>query len=450
MLSRRCSTAWPRRDAARPSRDGAMKGMFRALSVRNYRLYASGQVVSNTGTWMARVTQDWLVYHILTHDNSFALGVVTALQFMPSLVFGMYGGMLGDRYPKRIVLTITQSTMAVVSLISGLLIALHSMQLWSICVIAFVFGVASALDMPVRQAFVMEMVGRDTLQNAVSLNSATFNTSRMIGPAVAGLLIEAFGTAPAFFINAVSYLAVIAGMLAMKASELRTAPLVARARGQLREGISYVRNRPELMLPVILMGFIGTFGFNFAITNALIAQGVFHRGAGSYGILSTAQAVGSLAGALVAARRRRKPRVRLLIGAALIFSVLVAASSFVPSYTLFMLLLVPIGGAGILLATSCNTTLQLSAAPHMQSRVMALYTTVFVGCAPLGSLLVGCLGGVFGPRWALFSGGAICTVAVLMCAAVYARTQHVDMRFADGPRWHSIDEPVELRDLATR
>jgi MFS family permease len=422
--------------------------MFRALSVRNYRLYASGQVVSNTGTWMARVTQDWLVYHILTHDNSFALGVVTALQFLPALAFGMYGGMLGDRYPKRVVLTITQTAMAVLSLLSGILIVTHAMELWTICVIALVFGIASALDMPVRQAFVIEMVGRDVLQNAVSLNSAAFNLSRMIGPAVAGLLIEAFGAAPGFFFNAVSYVAVIVGMLAMTKADLHTAPLVARSRGQLREALSYVRNRPELLLPVMLMGFIGTFGFNFQITNALIAQGVFHRGAGSYGILSTAQAVGSLVGALIAARRRQRPRARLLITAALLFSVLVAVSGFAPSYLLFMLLLLPIGGAGILLATSCNSMLQLSAAPEIQSRVMALYTTVFVGCAPFGSLLVGWLGGVFDPRWALFAGGLICLVSVVGCALCYVRAQRLEIRVADHVWWPRTIADDELEDEA--
>jgi MFS family permease len=424
--------------------------MFRALSVRNYRLYASGQLVSNTGTWMARVTQDWLVYHILTHDNSFALGCVTALQFIPSLAFSMYGGMLGDRYPKRLVLTITQSVMAAVSLLAGVLIAVHAMALWSICVIAFVFGIASALDMPVRQAFVLEMVGRETLQNAVSLNSAAFNVSRMLGPAVAGLLIEAFGTAPSFFINAVSYLAVIAGMLAMTKVDLHSAPLVVRARGQLREGILYVRNRADLLLPVVLMGFIGTFGFNFAITNALVAQGTFHRGAGSYGILSTAQAVGALGGALIAARRRQQPRVRLLVGAALVFGVLVGVSGFMPSYTLFMLILIPIGGAGILLATSCNATLQLTAAPHMQSRVMALYTTTFVGCAPFGSLLSGWLGGVLGPRWALGFDGGVCAAAAIVCGVVYARTQHIDVRPWDRSHLSTGPELVELQDVGAR
>jgi MFS family permease len=408
-----------------------MKGMFRALSVRNYRLYASGQLVSNTGTWMGRVTQDWLVYHILTNDNSFALGVVTALQFLPTLAFGMYGGILGDRYPKRKMLVLTQSAMAAISFLSGVLILTHSMRLWSMCVIAFVFGVATALDAPVRQAFVVEMVGRDMLQNAVSLNSATFNGSRLIGPAVAGLLIEAFGTAPAFFVNAFSYLAVIAGLLAMTNADLHLAPLVERARGQLRESISYVRSHPDLVLPMVLMGFIGTFGFNFQITNALIAQGVFHRGAGSYGILSTAQALGSLGGALFAARRRRRPRIRMLIIAASVFGILEAVSGFLPWYTAFMLLLVPIGGAGILLATSCNSTLQLNSAPHMQARVMALYTTVFVGCAPIGSLLVGWLGGAFGPKWSLFFGGTISLAAALGCAAFYLRSQQLQLRFAE-------------------
>lgn len=425
-----------------------MKGMFQALSVRNYRLFASGQVVSNTGTWMARVTQDWLVYHILTNDNSFALGMVTALQFLPSLIFGMYGGILGDRYPKRAVLIITQSVMGSFSLISGVLLVTHTMQLWTISLLALLFGIASALDMPVRQAFVVEMVGREALQNAVSLNSATFNTSRMIGPAVAGLLIEGVGTAPAFFLNALSYLAVIAGMLAMKKSELHVAPRVQRARGQLRAALSYVRNRPDLLLPVMLMGFIGTFGFNFQITNALVAQGVFHRGAGSYGILSTAQAAGSVVGALLAARRRRPPRVLLLITAALIFSVLVAASGFVPWYTAFMLILIPTGGAGIMLATSCNSTLQLNAAPHMQARVMALYTTVFVGCAPLGSLLVGWVGGIVGPRWVLVFDGTICLIAVLATALMYARSQQIQLRIPERFWWSHAPEGEQLGDEA--
>ena len=406
--------------------------MFRALQVRNYRLYAGGQIVSITGTWMARVTQDWLVYHILTNDNSFALGFVTALQFLPTLVFGMYGGVLGDRYPKRRVLVFTQSAMAAISLISGVLIATHTIRLWSMCLIALFFGIATALDNPIRQAFVVEMVGRETLQNAVSLNSATFNLARMIGPAIAGVLIEAFGTAPAFFVNTASYLAVIASLLAMTASELHITQRVARARGQLREGIAYVRQRPQLMFPVALMGVISVFGFNFQITNALMAQGVFGKGAGAYGILSTVQALGALAGALTSARRRQRARVRMLTTTAVVFGVLEATSSLMPSYDLFMAMLLPTGLAGILLATSANSSLQLATAPRMQGRVMALYTTVFVGCAPLGSLLVGWLGGTLGPRAALFFGGAVCAVGALGCAALYARAERMELHFAEG------------------
>jgi MFS family permease len=424
--------------------------MFRSLAVRNYRLYASGQVVSLTGTWMARVTQDWLVYHVLTHDNSFALGLVTAVQFLPTLGLGMYGGVLGDRYPKRAVLISTQAAMASLSLLTGLLIVTHTVQLWSIFVLALLFGVVSAIDMPVRQAFVVEMVGRDDLQNAVSLNSATFNTARILGPAVAGITIELVGSAPAFFFNAVSYLAVIGGMLAMRSSDLRLAPAVARARGQLREGIRYVRGRPDLLLPIVLIGFVGTFGLNFQITNALMARGVFHRGAGTYGILSTALACGSLVGALLSARRLRRPRARLLVGAAVVFGVLEMASAFVTSFALFIALLVVIGAAALTLATACNTTVQLGAAPHMQGRAMALYITVFAGGAPLGSLLVGWLGGVLGPRAALVAGGLISTVAALVCGAVYLRTQQGEWRLRERLGLRAAVDEEELEELSAR
>ncbi len=402
-----------------------MTAIFRSLRVRNYRLYASGQVVSLTGTWMGRVTQDWLVYHVLTHDSSFALGFVTALQFLPTLFLGMYGGVLADRYAKRTVLVTTQAAMGALSLIIGILVVTHSIELWSICVLSFVFGIASAIDMPVRQAFVVEMVGRDDLQNAVSLNAATFNAARIFGPAVAGVLIDAFGTGPSFFINAVSYLAVIGSLLAMRTADLHLATAIRRASGQWREGLTYVRSRPDLLMPIVLIGFIGTFGFNFQITNALMAQGIFHRGAGSYGLLSTAQACGALVGALWAAQRVRRPRLRLLLVAALIFGVLASVSGLVTSYLLFMLILIPIGASGILLATSCNATIQLGAEPQMQGRVMALYTTVFTGGAPFGSMLVGWIGSAAGPRWALVFGGAICALAAVGCAFVYLRVRRI-------------------------
>ncbi|MBX6371185.1 MAG: MFS transporter [Acidothermus sp.] len=429
--------------------------MFRALAVRNYRLYAAGQLVSNTGTWMARVTQDWLVYHLLTHDNSFALGAVTALQFLPTLFFGMHGGLIADRYPKRTVLVGTQSAMAALTLASGVLIATHTISLWSISIIVFVFGVASALDLPVRQAFVVEMVGRDLVQNAVSLNSATFNGARLLGPAVAGILIEAFGAAPAFFVNAASYLVVIGALLAMRAEELRVAPRVARRAGQLREGFRYVAAHPEVLLPIALIGLVGTFGLNFQITNALMARGAFHRGAGAYGLLSTTQAVGAILGALLSARRRRRPRLRLLFLLAGSFSVLEAASGFLPSYPAFAAMLVPIGAAAIAFATSCNSSVQLGAKPAMQGRAMALYVTVFTGGAPVGALLVGWLGGAVGPRMTLVIQGVLCLVSAAAIGFGYAHRRGLALPAIVRPRRRrglsqaEVAQPT-LADVSTR
>jgi MFS family permease len=419
---------------------------FRSLHIRNFRLYSSGQVVSLTGTWMGRVAQDWLVYHVLTHNSGLALGFVTALQFVPTIFLGMYGGLLADRYSKRSILIATQATMGLISALIGGLVVAHAVGLVGICALSFAFGIASAIDIPVRQAFVVEMVGRDDLQNAVSLNSAVFNAARIVGPAAAGLLIDAVGTGPAFLLNALSYLAVIGSLIAIRRSELNLATPIVRSRGQWREGLSYVRTRPELMLPIVLIGIVGAFGFNSQITNALMAQGVFHHGAGSYGLLSTAQAAGALGGALYGAQRRRRPRIRLLLASTVVFGILGVASAMVGSYLVFMVLLIPIGFSGILLAVSCNATVQLSVEPQMQGRVMAIYTTIFVGGTPFGSLLVGWIGSAAGPRWALVFGGAICAVAAIVIGIVYWRTQsltrvrgHAEFRNGD-PAVHELEE----------
>jgi MFS family permease len=418
---------------------------FRSLHIRNYRLFSSGQVVSLTGTWMGRVAQDWLVYHVLTHNSSFALGFVTALQFLPTLFLGMYGGVLADRYSKRAMLVATQAAMGVISLLIGVLVVAHAVDLVGISVLSFAFGIASAIDIPIRQSFVVEMVGRDDLQNAISLNSAVFNAARIVGPAMAGLLIDAVGTGPSFLLNAFSYLAVIASLLAMRSTELHVAPALERSRGQWREGLTYVRSRPQLLLPIVLVGVVGTFGFNSQITNALMAQGVFHHGAGSYGLLSTAQALGALGGALYGAQQKHRPRIRLLLVAAVVFGALGVTSALVGSYLAFMLLLIPIGFSGILLAVSCNATVQLGAEPQMQGRVMALYSTVFVGGTPFGSLLVGWIGSAAGPRWALIFGGAICAVAAVVIGIVYWRTQ----RLTRASYRSSVDPAIaELEELA--
>src|SRR4051812_10025646 len=268
--------------------------MFRSLRVRNYRLYASGQLISLTGTWMQRVAQDWLVLE-LTNSGT-ALGVITALQFGPALVLGLWGGVLADRGDKRRLLLATQSGLALLALILGVLDVAGVVAYWQVVVLALMLGLVTAIDTPVRQAFVVEMVGRDDLTNAVALNSTTFNIGRILGPAIAGVTITAVGTGWAFIANAASSIAVLAGLLMMRTGELYPSVPLRRARGQLRAGFAYVRGRPDLLLTMALIFVIGTFGLNFQITTALLAKHVFHRSASGYGLLSTALAVGACAG----------------------------------------------------------------------------------------------------------------------------------------------------------
>src|SRR4051812_31991394 len=315
-----------------------MSPTFRSLRVRNYRLFASGQIVSLTGTWMQRVAQDWLVLQ-LTHSAA-ALGVTTALQFLPMLLFGMYGGVFADRYPKRRLLVITQVIAAVFAAALGVLDVTGLVTVWHVYLLAFLLGCATAVDTPTRQAFVVELVGPSDLPNAVGLNSATFNSARIIGPANAGFLINAVSTGPVFLINAATYAAPVFALLAMRESELHRSKPLARAKGQARDGLRYVRSRPELLMPIVLVAIIGMFGLNFQMTLALMAQQTFHRDAASYGVLSTALAAGSLLGALAAARRPR-PRYRLLYGAAFAFGALEFIDAFVSSYWVLVVMLVP-------------------------------------------------------------------------------------------------------------
>src|SRR4051794_40302804 len=343
-----------------------MSSTFRSLRVRNYRLFATGQILSLTGTWMQRVAQDWLVLS-LTHSG-FALGVTTALQFLPMLLFGMYGGLLADRYPKRQLLLLTQVTSAIFAAALGVLDVTGVVQAWHVYVIAFLLGMSAAIDTPTRQAFVVELVGPADLPNAIGLNSATFNSARILGPAIGGLLINAVGTGPVFLINALSYTAPVVALLAMRDSELLRSKPVSRAKGQARAGLRYVRSRPELLMPIVLVAIVGMFGLNFQMTLALMAKQTFHRDAGAYGALSAALAFGCLIGALAAARRGR-PRHRVLYGAAFAFGVLEFVDAFIPSYWGLTILLVPTGIAVLTMTTSANSLCQTLASPSMRGRV---------------------------------------------------------------------------------
>lgn len=399
----------------------ALTVTFRSLRVRNYRLFASGQMVSLSGTWAQRVAQDWLVLE-LSHNSGLALGITTGLQFLPMLLFGLYGGVLADRYDKRNLLVGAQVAMGILALVLGLLDVTGTVQLWHVYALAFLLGLASVIDTPVRQSFVVEMVGPDDLPNAVSLNSATFNASRIIGPAIAGLAISHVGTAPVFLANAASYIAVIIGLCLIRTGDLHSSRRVPRAKGQLREGLRYVRARPDLMVPMVLVFIVGTFGLNFQITLALVAKGVFGRGAGSYGALSAMLALGSLLGALGSARRSAPPRQRVLIGAGVAFGALEVLVGLAPTYWLMAALLVPTGAAVLTFSTAANAIVQLGSSPEMRGRVVALYILVFLGGTPVGAPVIGALAETMGPRWTLLMGGLISALGCVVAGLYLQRT----------------------------
>jgi len=396
------------------------RSTFRSLRVRNYRLFAGGQVISLSGTWGQRVAQDWLVLE-LSGNSGVALGITTALQFLPVLLFGLYGGVLADRYDKRRLLIGAQVAMGVLALVLAALDLTGAVALWHVFALAFALGIASAVDTPVRQAFVAEMVGPEDLPNAVSLNSATFNAARIVGPAIAGVAIAAAGTGWVFLANGLSYLAVLAGLRAMQGSELQPSVRVVRGKGQLREGLAYVRSRPDLLVPLVLVFMVGTFGLNFQITLALVVKEVFGRGAGAYGLLTSMLALGSLLGALVSARRSGPPRQQTLFAAVLAFGLLEVLVGLAPNYEVMALLLVPTGVAVLTFTTTANSIMQLGSDPQVRGRVMALYILVFLGGTPVGAPLIGALAEAFGPRSSLVLGGAVTALSGVVAAAVMVR-----------------------------
>ena len=422
-----------------------MSPTFRSLRIRNYRLYATGGLISNIGTWMQRIAQDWLVLE-LTDNNGIALGVTTGLQFLPMLLVGPWAGSLADRYSKRKVLMFSQAFMGVVGAFLGLLVLTEVVQVWHVFVLAALLGVGASIDAPARQSFVIEMVGPDDVSNAVGLNSASFNLGRVIGPALAGFLIVLFGTGPVFLINAVSYIAVILALRAMRVADLQAAPRTSRGKGQVREGIRYVRNRPDLMLVMVIVFFVGTFGLNFQMTSALMATEVFDKGAGEYGLLGSVLAIGSLSGALLAARRGR-PRLRLVVLSAVAFGLVEIVAGLMPTYVTFIAVLIPIGLAQMTLLNAANATIQLGVDPVMRGRVMALYMAVLMGGTPFGAPLVGFVAETFGARWSLIAGGAISAGAAILAALLLARREGLQVR---GELIHLPRHRVRADDLADR
>lgn len=405
-----------------------MSPTFSSFRYFNYRLWFAGALVANTGTWMQRVAQDWLVLTVLTDESGVAVGVVTALQFLPVLVLSAWAGLLADRVDRRKLIVVTQSLLAVLALGLGALTLSGHVELWHVYGFATLLGCVAAFDNPVRQTFVADMVPASRLPNAVALNSASFNAARLIGPGVAGLMIAWVGTGWVFLINGISFVATIFALILMRTRELRPAPRVVRDKGQIRAGLRYVRRRSDILVIMVVVGVVSTFGLNFQLTSALMARTEFGVGAGEYGILGSIMAIGSLAGALLAARREQ-PRVRLVIGSAFAFGVADGIMALMPTYPTFAVACIPVGLASLTMMTAANATIQTTTDPSMRGRVMALYMIVFLGATPVGSPLVGWIGETYGPRWAI-GVGAIASLLVASGAAVWAmRHWHLEVRY---------------------
>ncbi len=407
-----------------------MRAMFASLWVRNYRLFAAGSLVSNTGTWMQRVAQDWLVLTLT--GSAGALGITTGLQFLPILLLSPLAGVLADRFPKRRVLVAAQVAMGLLAAMLGVLALTGLARPWHIYVLAFLFGSAAAVDTPARQAFVNEMVPRDQLQNAVGLNSVSFNSGRLLGPASAGVLSAWLGSGAAatgwvIMLNAASYIAVIVSLWKMRASELVPTPRLGRGPGQLRDGLRYVRGRPDIMLVMAVVFFAGTFGLNFQMTTALMATEVYGKGAGEYGVLGSILAIGSITGSLLAARRIGS-RQRLVIVAAIAFGVSVTIAGLMPSYLTFAVFLPVCGISAMTMMTSANSFVQLASEDHVRGRVMALYMAIFMGGTPVGAPTLGWVAEQYGARWTLVGGGLLTILGVIGSAIVLGRSQHVTVR----------------------
>ena len=382
-----------------------MRKTFRSLRSYNYRVWVAGALVSNIGTWMQRTAQDWLVLTELTDKNATAVGIVMSLQFGPSLLLLPLTGYVADRYDRRKVLLATQTAQGLLALGLGLMTLTGLVQLWHVYLFALLLGCVTAFDAPARQTFVSELVGEKDLTNAVALNSTSFNAARMVGPAVAGVLIASAGTGWVFVINALSYLGVLLSLAMLRVADLHRRGKAPRAEGGLLAGLRYVWSRPDLKAVLFMLFLLGTFGLNFPIFISTMAVGPFQAGADHYGGLTSAMAVGSVAGALFTASRAQ-PHIARLVNASLVFGIGCALAAIMPSYGLFGLVLVFIGISAQTFTTSINTVVQLSTEPAMRGRVMAILLAILMGATPLGAPLVGWVADTFGPRWALGVGAA--------------------------------------------
>jgi len=402
---------------------------FASLKFFNYRLWFAGALVSNIGTWMQRVAQDWLVLTILTNNSGVAVGITTALQFLPFLFLSPYAGVIADRLNPRKLLIATQAAAATLGVALGVLTLSGHAQLWQVYVFATLLGVVSAFDGPVRQTFVTSLVPTESLNNAVGLNSASFNAARLVGPGIAGLVIAAVGTGWCFVINGLTFIATIVALLLMHKDELNRQDRATRKKGQIKEGMRYVRRRADILVIMAVVGVVSTFGLNFQLTSALMARTEFHKGAGEYGILGSVLAIGSLTGALLAARRAR-PRLRIIVGSAGMFGVATAIMALMPNIVAYAAASILVGFFALTMLATANAWIQTTTSPKMRGRVMSLYMLVLLGATPIGSPIVGWIGEHWGARWAILI-GSITAVLIAVGAAWWSkRYWNLDLSYA--------------------
>jgi MFS family permease len=390
-----------------------MNGTFRSLSNYNYRVWAGGALISNIGTWMQRTAQSWLVLTELTHANASAVGVVMALQFAPPVFLLPVTGFVADHFDRRKVLIATQGTMGLLAVGLGIFTITGMVQLWHVYFFALLLGCVTAFDTPARQTFVSDLVGEEYLSNAVGLNSTSFNVARMVGPAIAGVLIASVGTGWVFLINAASFIAVLCSLGFLRVGELHHKPKTHPTRGGLVEGFRYVWGRPDIKAIFLMLFLIGTFGLNFQIFISTMAVSVFHVGASQYGLLTSFMAIGSVTGALLAARREKPDFMHLLVGATF-FGLGCAVAAIMPNYWFFGIALIIVGASAQTFTTSANSTVQISTDPEMRGRVLAIFFAIALGGTPIGAPFVGWVADMFGPRWSLGVGAASGFLAALI------------------------------------
>lgn len=414
------------------------KGTFRSLAVRNYRVWAAGAIVSNIGTWMQRTAQDWLVLTILTNNNATAVGIVLALQFGPQFFLLPVNGFAADYFNRRKLLITTQALMGLLALGLGLLTLFDAVKLWHVYLFALGFGCVTAFDTPARQTFVSELVSENEISNAVALNSTSFNSARMIGPAVAGIMISVIGTGWVFLINAVSYAAVIISLLMIKKSQLHLSPQIKFSRSGLADGFRYIAGRPDLKTILLMFFLIGTFGLNFPIYISAMAVSVFHSGAHEFGILTSIMAVGSVVGALLAAGRD-KPQATLLFVGSAVFGAGFIMAAFMPSYLLFGAALAVIGISAQTFTTTALGAVQLLTEQTMRGRVLAILFALSWGGTIIGAPFVGKIADVYGARWSLAVGAASGLAAAAVGLYYLVKYRNLRIRLDAGRIRFTID-----------